>query len=61
MSYTTCELGETNVNDEDVIKAVRWRYRICNYLFNLGAAWFAVGTRDGCGSHSGQTLENLLE
>ena len=31
------------MNDEDVIKAVRLRYRICNYLFTLGAAWYAIG------------------
>ena len=31
------------MNDEDVIKAVRWRYRICNYLFKVGMAWIAGG------------------
>lgn len=31
------------MNDEDVIKAVRLRYRICNYLFTLGATWYAIG------------------
>lgn len=31
------------MNDEDVVKAVRWRYRICNYLFTLGAVWMAIG------------------
>jgi hypothetical protein len=31
------------VNDEDVIKSVRLRYRICNYLLTLGAAWILIG------------------
>jgi hypothetical protein len=31
------------MSEEDVIKAVRWRYRICNYLFRMGIAWFLVG------------------
>ena len=31
------------MNDEQIVKAVRWRYRICNYLFRLGIAWFFVG------------------
>lgn len=35
------------MNDEDVVKAVRWRYRICNYLFTLGAAWLLVGNTLG--------------
>jgi hypothetical protein len=31
------------VNEEEVIRAVRWRYRICNYLFRLGFGWIIVG------------------
>jgi hypothetical protein len=26
-----------------VLKAVRWRYRICNYLFRLGIIWMLFG------------------
>lgn len=31
------------MNESDIIKEVRWRFRICNYLIRLGFAWFAVG------------------
>jgi hypothetical protein len=31
------------VNEEEVIRAVRWRHRICNYLFRLGFGWIIVG------------------
>jgi hypothetical protein len=31
------------MTDEEIIKAVRWRYRICNYLFRLGAIWILGG------------------
>ncbi|HZP21987.1 MAG TPA: hypothetical protein VFB04_00995 [Terriglobales bacterium] len=31
------------MTDEEIVKAVRLRYRICNYLFRLGIAWFVVG------------------
>jgi hypothetical protein len=31
------------MSDEEVIHAVRLRYRICNYIFTLGAAWFLAG------------------
>jgi hypothetical protein len=43
MKYTHLRAWRTNVNDEDVIKVVRLRYRVCNYLFTLGAAWYAIG------------------
>jgi hypothetical protein len=29
--------------DDETIKAVRWRFRICSYLFNVAAVWIAVG------------------
>jgi hypothetical protein len=35
------------MTDEEIIKAVRWRYRTCNYLFGLGAIWIAVGLAAG--------------
>lgn len=31
------------MTEEEIIKAVRLRYRICNYLFRLGAIWIFVG------------------
>jgi hypothetical protein len=31
------------MTEEEVLRAVRLRYRICNYLFRLGIAWFAIG------------------
>src|SRR5947207_2217432 len=31
------------VTDEEIVQAVRWRYRICNYLFRLGAIWILAG------------------
>jgi hypothetical protein len=31
------------LSDEEVLRAVRWRFRICNYLFKLGAAWIVLG------------------
>jgi hypothetical protein len=35
------------VTDDAVLKEVRWRYRICNYLFTLGAMWWAAGYGGG--------------
>ena len=31
------------VTEEEIINAVRWRYRICHYLFRLGAIWILIG------------------
>ena len=31
------------MTDEEIITAVRWRYRICHYLFRLGAIWILTG------------------
>jgi len=31
------------LSEEEVFRAVRWRFRICNYLFTLGAIWMVVG------------------
>jgi hypothetical protein len=31
------------MNDEEVIKSVRGRYRVYNYFFRLGIGWFIVG------------------
>ena len=35
------------VTEEEVLKAVRWRYRICNYLFRLGIIWLLFGVVQG--------------
>lgn len=35
------------MTEEEVINAVRFRYRTCNYLFRLGIAWFAIGVTLG--------------
>ena len=29
--------------ENEIIKAVRRRFRVCNYLFKASALWFAVG------------------
>jgi hypothetical protein len=29
--------------EEEIIEAVRMRYRICNYLFTLGGIWIGAG------------------
>ncbi len=29
--------------EEGIVEAVRKRYRMCNYLFTLGAIWIVVG------------------
>ena len=29
--------------EEEITKAVRWRYRICHYLFRPGAIWILTG------------------
>jgi ssDNA-binding Zn-finger/Zn-ribbon topoisomerase 1 len=34
---------QTVAANDAVIKEVRWRFRICNYLFNTGAAWMGAG------------------
>jgi len=31
------------LNEKEVLRAVRWRFRICNYLFKLGAVWLLIG------------------
>jgi hypothetical protein len=28
---------------DEILGIVKWRYRICNYLFNAGAIWMAAG------------------
>jgi hypothetical protein len=41
-------MQENNRIDESAtIREVRWRYRICNYLFNTGALWIAAGIVGG--------------
>jgi hypothetical protein len=37
------EAIEPTPNEEGVLRAVRWRFRICNYFFNFGVAWMLVG------------------
>ena len=34
---------EERLTEHEVIAAVRWRFRICNYLFRLGILWVLVG------------------
>jgi hypothetical protein len=34
---------ENKLSDEDVICSVRWRFRICGYLFKLAFAWLILG------------------
>lgn len=37
-------MTEPAITDESaIIKEVRWRYRICNYLFTTGMLWWAAG------------------
>jgi hypothetical protein len=33
----------TSADESAIIKEVRWRYRICNYLFSTGALWLFAG------------------
>jgi len=37
------EIVGRTLSEGEVIRAVRWRFRICNYLFNLAAMWFLIG------------------
>jgi cytochrome c biogenesis protein CcdA len=37
------ETTERALSEKEVIRSVRWRFRICNYLFNLGFVWIFVG------------------
>jgi hypothetical protein len=50
-------------NDEEIIKAVRWRYRICNYLFRLGMGWFFAGAILSTFPHSpiSESTANMIE
>jgi quinol-cytochrome oxidoreductase complex cytochrome b subunit len=32
-----------NSTESEVIKTVRWRFRLCRYMFNLGALWILAG------------------
>jgi hypothetical protein len=34
---------QTSMENADVLKEVRSRYRICNYLFTTGAVWMGAG------------------
>jgi hypothetical protein len=49
-----------------VIETVRWRFRICRYLFNLGALWIGLGyallgiVAFGQGPHELQTLSIIV-
>src|SRR5208283_4311903 len=36
-----------SLTEEEIINAVRWRYRICHYLFRLGAIWILTGAVAG--------------
>ena len=31
------------MTEQEIIEVVRWRYRICHYLFRLGAIWILTG------------------
>ena len=31
------------LSENEILGEVRWRFRICNYLFRLGTAWMVVG------------------
>lgn len=31
------------MTEQEIIEAVRWRYRTCHYLFRLGAIWILTG------------------
>jgi hypothetical protein len=42
-----------------VIQEVHWRYRICNYLFTLGAAWMCAGYAIAFFTKSGRGLNEL--
>jgi hypothetical protein len=35
------------MTEDEVLKAVRWRYRICNYLFRLPIIWMLFGVVQG--------------
>src|SRR5271155_225596 len=37
------EIIRRALSDDEILSAVRWRFRICNYFFNLGAAWLLLG------------------
>jgi hypothetical protein len=32
-----------DLQPEEIIRAVKMRFRICNYLFNTGAIWIGIG------------------
>jgi hypothetical protein len=52
---------ESKMSDEDVVNAVRWRYRICNYLFRLGMAWFFLGAILGTLPRQSIATASLIE
>ena len=33
-----------SMTEREALQAVRWRYRICNYLFRLGFTWLGLAT-----------------
>jgi hypothetical protein len=39
----TVETSGAGLTDPRVVASVRWRFRICNYLFNLAGAWLLLG------------------
>ena len=44
--------ASTGIDESTTIREVRWRYRICNYLFNTGAFWIAAGMVGGMWTRS---------
>lgn len=32
-----------SLSDDEVIQAVKWRYRVCNYLFRVAVGWLLAG------------------
>jgi hypothetical protein len=37
------DTSRRNISEDDCIRSVQWRFRICNYLFRLGSVWIAIG------------------
>ena len=37
------KLGIRELSPAEVVRIVKWRFRICGYIFNLGAIWLGLG------------------
>jgi hypothetical protein len=43
MPHESGQITRIDLQPEEIIRSVKIRFRICNYLFNTGAIWIGIG------------------